>query len=197
MEATEKMEGTEAPETREKETVVVVRGMGCISQIISMIISLILLPTAFYYIYGWQLNKEKQARLESNEIIVRELRQVSDNIYYLSNLEITETNSEPAKTFFVFYRKGPQGTVQTTLDLGAYKLGGGVFKIYTPPIEISFGLKTALWFHEHIIEPQLPEYNFLLATPYSLEFCSSLGNCTLLKKTVGFTNENGKFSYFF
>ncbi|OGY41418.1 MAG: hypothetical protein A2Y67_02725 [Candidatus Buchananbacteria bacterium RBG_13_39_9] len=186
-------------EEKEKEKIVVVekRGCGCLILIIDLILTLVVLPCGLYLGHNWQLNKAKQARLESNELVVKELMQVSDRIYDLSNLEITETNSQPAKAFFVFYQKGPQGNTQTTLDLGAYKLSNGVFKIYTPPIEISFGLKTALWFHEHVIEPQLPEYNFLLATPYSLEFCTSLGDCKMLKKTIGFSDENGKFSYFF
>ncbi|MFA5187805.1 MAG: hypothetical protein WC460_00400 [Patescibacteria group bacterium] len=183
----------------EKERIVVVekRGCGCLIVIINLILTLIVIPFGLYLGYNWQLNKAKQARQESNDWVVKELMQVSDRIYDLSNLEITETNSQPAKAFFVFYRKDPKGNTQTTLDLEAYRLSGGVFKIYTPPIEIVIGLPTAYWLNEHLIEPQLPIYSYLIATPYSLEFCDGAGSCKLLKKTVGFTNENGKFSYYF
>ena len=191
----EKAEKAEPEEPREK--IVVVRsGMGCLAQMLSLIFVLFFPEVVGYFIYNHQLNKAIQSRLEMNEWVVKDLRHVSDGIYDLTNLEIT--GSQPAKAFFIFYRKDQHGaTTQTTYEVQAQRLSGGVFKVYNPPTEIAFGLSTAMWFHERIIKPQLPEYNFLLATPYSLEFCTSLGDCKMLKKTAGFSDENGKFSYFF
>jgi hypothetical protein len=186
----------EAKEQTEK-IVIVPRGIGCLGEIIIWVIGLIIFVATFYFIHNSLLNKATQRRIESNTLVVNQLRGVSDRIYDLSDLEITEINSQSAKALFIFYRQEPRGKTQTTLELEAYKIGGGVYKIHNLPIEISFGLKTAYWFDEHIIKPQLPEYNFLLATPYSLEFCTGLGECKMLKKAIGFDEDNGKFSYIF
>lgn len=173
---------------------------GCLSSIFGTIFWLTLTFGGFYLLHNWQMRASVQLRQEGNQMVASDLNRIITMANDLSQLDITQTGNT-YKALFTFYKQQANGGIISssteTLEQDAQPIGGGVFKIYTAPTEYILGFPFAKWYHHNIIAPQLPEFSFLLVTPYSIEFCTTTGNCKEVKKTADFGNENTKFTYYF
>ncbi len=175
-------------------------GCGCLSWLI--IIALFCLPEVIlYYSYNWQMEKALAQHALLNASVEETLKEVTNEAKDLNILDIQKSNEKNVATFTFFNQSVTDDSIsQQTFayQLDAHRVASGIYKIYNPPHTYSIGFKWAKWAHAHFIQPQIPNYSYLLITPYTLEMCKKENECTIIREVDDYIDgKNGEDTFLF